>query len=49
MVRAYVPGHAGVSQAEAEAWWQDQVDLAIRGEYFLSMTGFLFKATRRNT
>ncbi len=47
VVRAYVPGHAGVSETEAEAWFRDLDQLAARNEYFFCVTGFLFSARRR--
>jgi ubiquinone/menaquinone biosynthesis C-methylase UbiE len=47
VVRAYVPGHAGVSEIEAEAWFRDLDQLAARNEYFFCVTGFLFSARRR--
>lgn len=46
LVRAYVPGHGGVSVLEADAWALDLDQLAARADYFLSITGFLFSARR---
>ncbi len=46
LVRTYVPGHAGVSESEAEAWSQDLHHLAASKQYFFCLTGFLFIAQR---
>jgi ubiquinone/menaquinone biosynthesis C-methylase UbiE len=47
VVRAFVVGHSGVSETEAEAWYQDLGQLAAGNEYFFCLTGFLFIARRR--
>ncbi len=47
LVRAYVPGRGSVTEAEAEAWFQDLEQLAVAQKYLLSVTGFLFRARRR--
>ena len=47
VVSAYVPGHAGVSESEAEAWSRDLDQLVARNEYFFCLTSFLFTARRR--
>ncbi len=47
VVRAFVPGHAGVTESEAEAWLQDLDHLAARGDYVFSVTSFLFSARKR--
>ena len=46
-IAAYVPGHAGVSQADADAWVAAQRALAARGEYYFAVTQFCFTAVKR--
>jgi hypothetical protein len=45
-IAAYVPGHAGVSQAHADAWEAEQRALGERGEYYFAMTQFCFTALK---
>lgn len=47
LVRAYVSSRGSVTEAEAEAWFQDLEQLAVAQKYLLSVTGFLFRARRR--
>ena len=47
LVRAYVSGHGGVTQPEAEAWFKDLEQLSLGHTDLLSVTGFLFSARRR--
>src|SRR3954447_612345 len=46
-IGAYVPGHAGVSAAEAEAWVAAQRALGERGAYYFAVTQFCFTAVNR--
>ena len=46
-IAAYVPGHAGVTQVEADAWVAGQRELGERGEYYFALTQFCFTAVRR--
>ncbi len=45
-IHAFVPGHAGVSQIEADAWAEDLHSLARSGAWFFSLNRYLFVATR---
>jgi arsenite methyltransferase len=45
-IAAYVPGHAGVSQADADAWVAAQRALDARGEYYFAVTQFCFTALK---
>ena len=46
-IAAFVPGHAGVSQADADAWLAAQRALGERGEYYFAVTQFCFTAVKR--
>jgi ubiquinone/menaquinone biosynthesis C-methylase UbiE len=45
-IAAFVPGHAGVSQADAEAWIAEQQALGERGEFYFAVTQFCFTARK---
>jgi ubiquinone/menaquinone biosynthesis C-methylase UbiE len=45
-IAAYVPGHAGVSEADADAWVAAQRALGERGEYYFALTQFCFTAVK---
>jgi hypothetical protein len=42
-----LPGHAGVTQVDADAWVAQQRELGERGEYYFAVTQFCFTAARR--
>lgn len=46
LIEAFVPGRAGVDEAEAQAWAQEQRDLADRGEFFFACLQFCVQARR---
>ena len=45
-IAAYVPGHAGVSEADAKTWVAAQRALGERGEYYFAVTQFCFTAVK---
>jgi SAM-dependent methyltransferase len=45
-IAAYVPGHAGVTQADTDAWVAAQRELDERGEYYFALTQVCFTATK---
>ncbi len=45
-IHAFVPGHADVTQIEADAWAEDLHALARSGAWFFSLNRYLFVATR---
>jgi SAM-dependent methyltransferase len=47
MVADFVPGRAGVTGDEVEAWKAEQRDRAERGEFFFEGTQFCFTATKQ--
>jgi len=46
-IAAYVPGHGGVTQADADAWVAKQRELGERGDYYFALTQFCFTAVKR--
>jgi arsenite methyltransferase len=44
LIEAFVPGHRGVSEAEATAWAQDLIELGA--DYLLSLNRYLFLARK---
>lgn len=46
-IHAFVPGRAGVSQAEADAWLDDLETQAREGNYFFSLNRYVFLARVR--
>ena len=46
MIHNFVPGRAGVSPQEADAWFEDIRALGASGDYFFSLNRYLFGATR---
>jgi hypothetical protein len=45
-IAAYVPGHAGVTEADAAEWVAAQRGLGERGEYYFAVTQFCFTAAK---
>jgi arsenite methyltransferase len=45
-IGAFVPGHGGVSDEEAQAWMAEQRELGERGEFYFAITQFCFTARR---
>lgn len=45
-IHAFVPGHAEVTQIEADAWAEDLHALARNGEWFFSLNRYLFVASK---
>lgn len=45
-IGAFVPGHAGVTEEEAQAWLAEQRELDERGEFFFAITQFCFTACK---
>jgi ubiquinone/menaquinone biosynthesis C-methylase UbiE len=45
-IGAFVPGHGGVTEEDAEAWVAEQRALADRGEFYFAITQFCFTARR---
>lgn len=46
-IRDFVPGHREVTDAEAEAWKLELLELSESGNYFFACTQFCFSAIRR--
>ena len=46
LIRSFVPGRQGVTQAEADAWFEDLRALGERGEYFFSLNQYFFRALK---
>jgi ubiquinone/menaquinone biosynthesis C-methylase UbiE len=44
-IRAFVPGHQGITDEEAKAWLAEQHELGERGEYSFTSTQYCFTAT----
>ncbi len=45
-IQAFVPGRAGVTQEEADAWALDLRELGAAGDYFFSLNRYLFVAVK---
>ena len=45
-IGAFVVGRQGITQAEAQAWIDEQMDLGSRGEFYFAVTQFCFTARR---
>jgi hypothetical protein len=46
IMSAFVPGRQGVSEDEVKLWASDLRSLGDRGDYFFSLTQFLFLVSR---
>jgi SAM-dependent methyltransferase len=46
LIHRFVPGRRGVTHEEADAWAEEQRELARRGEYFFSLNQYLFLASK---
>jgi arsenite methyltransferase len=45
-IGAFVPGHRGVTEEEAQAWVAEQRELGERGEFYFAITQFCFTARK---
>jgi arsenite methyltransferase len=45
-IGAFVPGHGGVTEQEAQAWVAEQRELGDRGEFYFAITQFCFTARK---
>lgn len=46
LIAAFVPGHGGISEDEANEWLNDLAELQQQGRYFFSVNRYLFAASR---
>lgn len=46
LIAAFVPGHGGISEDEANEWLNDLAELQHQGRYFFSVNRYLFAASR---
>lgn len=47
LIKSFVPGRGGISVDDVERWTADLRNLNAVGEYFLSISGYVFLATKR--
>jgi hypothetical protein len=45
-IGAFVPGHGGVTDEEAQAWMAEQRELDERGEFYFAITQSCFTARK---